>query len=531
MHIRELRVSNFKCFTELHIDLPEPAQLVVLCGENGRGKSSVLDAIGSWRLRRNFGINDPTFFIKGGDTVQGVELSDIALNFHEEMPADPRLAVYVRTAQRITVEFVAPQIANLQRPHELAGPTRSIDLDDRVGENYQRLVSASIRALWDRDRRDRAIGDVVDELVGRIDGPLGRLLPGLRFDGPDRPLEQSSTFRFSRGASERYGYKHLSGGEKAVFDLLLDATLKSSEFVDAIWCIDEPELHVNPRIQGALLAELLALLGVNAQLWIASHSAGMLAEARRIHAEAPERVALLDLSEANPDEPISLAPVEPDRAFWRRQLSVALGDLANLVAPRTVVLCEGSPDGRDRPRAQWDARVLEAIFGDTHVDVAFISVGNADDVIGDRMDVGSTIEAMVDGTQVLRVVDRDARSDGEIQDLLDVGCRVLRRRHLEAYLLDDEILDRLCEQVGRPDSKEELRQAMRDALASSQGRNNPADDYKSASGEFVTAARRILALPAGGNSPPVFLRDTVAPFVTPDTAAYRELKADIFGDA
>lgn len=531
VHIRELHVANFKCFSELGAEIPGRPRLVVLCGENGTGKSSVIDAIASWRLRQHFGISDPAFFTKGGDTAAGLGPGDIQLVFHEGPPADTRAAVYVRTAQRLTVEFAAPGMGALQRPRELAGPMRTIDLDDRVAENYQRLVAASINALWDREARDRPIGEIVDELVGRIDEPLGRLLPGLRFDGPDRPLEQQSTFRFSKGASQRYAYKHLSGGEKAAFDLLLDATLKSADFDEAVWCIDEPELHVNPRIQGQLLNELVGLLGPNAQLWIAGHSAGMLAQARRLQEGNPEDVVFLDLGDADPDQPIMLAPVDPGRPFWRRQLSVALGDLAELMAPSTVVLCEGRPDARDRPRAQWDARVLERIFAPTHTDIAFVSVGNANDVIGDRMDVGAAIEALIDGTQVLRVIDRDARSADEVRELREAGCRVLRRRHLEAYLLDDETLDALCERNGVPEQRDAVKDAMRTALESSEARGNAADDYKSAAGEFVTAVRSILALTTGGNTAPAFLRDTIAPCIRPDMAVYRELREDIFGNA
>lgn len=530
MHISNLRASRFKCFTDLTIDLPGKPRLIVLCGENGRGKSSILDAIASWRLRSRWGIPDPGFFAKGGDagSPAGVA-SEVQIVFHEDVEIDPRQAVYVRTAQRLTVEFGGGGIQRLEHPHDAQGPHRSIDLDDRVGENYQRLISASIDALWDAEGRDRSVGDIVDALVGRVDGPLGRLLPGLKFDGPDQPLHGTSTFRFSKGESERYAYKHLSGGEKAVFDLLLDATLKGVDFADAVWCIDEPELHVNPRIHGALLAELMGLLGPDAQLWIASHSAGMLAEARRLYAASPGEVVFLDLTTADPDEVLSLGPIEPDRAFWRAQMGVALGDLAALIAPSTVVLCEGSSAGRDTPRASWDARVLEVIFGDEYPDTAFVSVGNADDVIGDRMEVGSAIEALISGTQVLRVVDRDARSPAEIADLEASGCRVLARRHLEAYLLDDEVLDALCDRFERPDLKEQTRQEMSEALDRSVGRGNPRDDYKKASGEFVAKVRQLLGIRAGGNTAAAFLRDTMSPLVGPGMAVYDQLRADVFG--
>jgi hypothetical protein len=181
VHVSTLKATGFKCFSDLTVELEGKPQLVVVCGENGSGKSSVIDAISSWRLRQHFGVGDAAYFTKGGDTTGGAGPGDVAITFHEGTPADPKAAVYVRTAQRVTVECSGSGVQALSSPRELAGPARSADIDDRVAENYQRLVAASINALWDQSQRTRPIGDVVDELVGRVAGPLGRLLPGLVF--------------------------------------------------------------------------------------------------------------------------------------------------------------------------------------------------------------------------------------------------------------------------------------------------------------------------------------------------------------
>lgn len=529
MHVKELKLTEFKAFSDLTIRLPARPSLVMLCGPNGSGKSSLLDAFSSWRQSQRWGLPDPEFFRRGGDRGSGVE-GQFQLEFHEGAPPDPLAGVYVRTAQRITVEFINSHLQRLEAAKEQQGPTRSIDLDDRVAENFQRLVTLSIDALWDLEGRDRVVGDIVDGFVGAIAKPLERLLPGLRFDGPDKPLEQGSTFRFSKNGIERYGYKQLSGGEKAVFDLLLDTVLKRSDFPDAIWCIDEPELHVNPNIQGDLLREVCDLLPDTAQLWICTHSAGMLAQARKLYSEDQQAVAFLDLGALDASQTEVLEPSVPDRPFWTRQLKVALGDFAALLSPSRVVLCEGFPSTGTTSNAQWDATVLERIFAYHYPDVGYFSVGGSHEVVGDKMHLGEALTALTDGVEVLRVVDRDARSEEEIQELKDDRCRVLRRRHLESYLLDYEVLDALCEGIGQPEKSEELRAALDAALQASIERNNPPDDYKKASPEFVAAARKLLGIATGGNSPPIFLRDTVAPCLRPGMAAYEELRADVFGD-
>ena len=59
-------------------------------------------------------------------------------------------------------------------------------------------------------------------------------------------------------------------------------------------CLDEPELHLNPDVQATVLTELMGLLPPGSQLWIATHSVGMIRRAFEISAQEPHRVAFLD---------------------------------------------------------------------------------------------------------------------------------------------------------------------------------------------------------------------------------------------
>ena len=105
------------------------------------------------------------------------------------------------------------------------------------------------------------------------------------FPGPSLSLQdfggiQAGSFRFSKGDVTDFHYKNLSSGEKAAFDILLDVFLKRDEAKEAVFCIDEPELHVATGLQGPLIASVLALLRETSQLWIATHSIGIVRQAR-----------------------------------------------------------------------------------------------------------------------------------------------------------------------------------------------------------------------------------------------------------
>ena len=116
--------------------------------------------------------------------------------------------------------------------------------------------------------------------------------------------------------------------------------------------------------------------------------------------------------------------------------------------------------------------------------------------------------------------DRDHRSAGEIADLADAGVRVLSRRHLEAFLLDDEVLTALRAARRQPEKTDEVLRLKRAALKASVERGNDADDVKSAAGSAYTAITRTLQLTDAGNSTDASMSDTLAPLIQPGMAVY-----------
>ena len=121
--------------------------------------------------------------------------------------------------------------------------------------------------------------------------------------------------------------------------------VKRRTFDDTVFGIDEPEAHMNTRLQGTLLHELYDLIPNGSQMWVATHSIGMMRKARDLYQKHPGDVIFLDFEGHDFDRPVTLHPVAPTRAFWERILRVALDDLSDLVAPREIIICEGNPKG------------------------------------------------------------------------------------------------------------------------------------------------------------------------------------------
>ena len=148
--------------------------------------------------------------------------------------------------------------------------------------------------------------------------------PQEEFDGKWNPMGDG-TFLFTRGMSQRFPFKSLSSGKKAAFDLILDLVIATRLVPqydgthprnrNTLFCIDEPESHMNARLQAELLSVLYGLIPENCQLMLATHSIGIMRRAQDIEAENPGSVVFLDFEDRDFDQPQVIEPTKPDRKF------------------------------------------------------------------------------------------------------------------------------------------------------------------------------------------------------------------------
>ena len=195
--------------------------------------------------------------------------------------------------------------------------------------------------------------------------------------------------------------------------------------------------------------------------------------------------------------------------------------------PARVVICEGHPK-TEKPVRNYshDARCYEHIFEAEFPETRFVSMGNDREVSVDRHGLIQTLLTLVDGLDVVQLIDRDDRSDDEIADLRNNGVRVLSRRNLESCLFDDDVLRALAASVGQEEKTDELLRKKRGILVARTG--DPPNDLKPASGEIYVECKRVLGLTNIGNDAKTFMRDTLARLVEPGMTVYEEVKRDIF---
>lgn len=529
MKIREIRLKEFKRFTQTTIaEIHITARLVMLVGPNGSGKSSLIDAAYSWHRNhwRQARVWDESYHQKQVSGATSNWNTAVTVDFHDPQPTsaeEKKRAIYARTAYRNEPEFKLGNLHAVPSALDEQRINRLIDNDQAVSSNYQRLVAEGFRDVYEGAHPDLTMREFREQSIGEIRDAMEKLFPGLILNSLGNPLQEGS-FRFDKGESAAFLYKNLSGGEKAAFDLLLDILVKRREFSDTVFFIDEPEAHLSPALQSSLLDALLNAVPESSQLWLATHSVGMMRRARDIEREHPGSVVFLDFDGVNFDLAQTLTPVQPDRPFWKRAMQIALDDIAGYVTPERVVLCEG---GRLDGGADFDADCYNVIFSRDYPHAVFVGAGNAHDVLADPRGVGRLLGALAPGVQISRVVDRDDRTDAEAAQLLRDGVRMLSRRTIESYLLDDAVLRLMCEEFGNPAAAEELLARKDAALVTSVEAGGPVDDFKRVAGDVYLAAKQLFQDRKLGSDKRAFMKGICAPLV-PRVPVFHELKTDIF---
>lgn len=533
MKIKEIKLTRFKRFTDLTLTgLPESAKLIILVGPNGCGKTSLFEGLNHWYRFKGFNTAGKQDYLekKDGEPLdRGTWYQNkVKISFFNDDQFDQEQIkgkFYFRSAYRNEADFTVSYLNRQDNPSRTVKLENLMQNDQTVSENYQRLVAQTLAGVYENKNDTRTVQNLREELIGRIRNSLSNIFDDLNLSSIGDPLSDGS-FYFEKGTAKDFHYKNLSAGEKSVFDLVLDLIIKASYYSDAVFCIDEPEAHMHTRLQAKVLRELYNLTPDNSQLWISTHSIGMLKEAEEIEEGAPGTVVFLDFDNRDFDLTETIKPTKISRAIWDRFFDLAFADFSKLVAPRKIVFCEGTSQGRKYK--DFDAQIYGRILGEKHHDTTFVSIGSCTEIEDLENQSVRVVSSILNSSEIIKFVDRDDKSEGEVRELYAKGIKVSLRRHIESYVFDDEIIEKLCNSHNKLALLSDCLQAKQDAIEESVARGNSHDDIKSASGKIFTEIKRILQLSQCGNNKCAFIRDSMPPLITEETLIYQEIESEIF---
>jgi AAA domain, putative AbiEii toxin, Type IV TA system len=263
--------------------------------------------------------------------------------------------------------------------------------------------------------------------------------PGKEYRGPVPQPDGSLTFPVYLESGGQHDIDELSSGEKELLYGYL--RLRNSAPRSSVILLDEPELHLNPRLLQGLPDFYHANLGraLNNQLWLVTHSDSILRQVvgnpnyySAFHMSAPQLRNPQQEGEQN-----QAALVTANSELHQAVLDI-VGDLAAYKPRAKVVILEGGGD------TESDVEIVSRLFPVWAQSVNLVPGGSKRRVM-DLYEIleTATLRAGL-SERFFAIVDRDR----EPEDLPLQG-NVYRwdRYHIENYFLENEHLAAACSSV------------------------------------------------------------------------------------
>ena len=367
MKIKELNLVNFKRFTDLQIkNIPTEAKLVLLIGANGSGKSSIFDAFDWFEMDKPISSRTPLVEDKilyrpneyyPKDEKKAISstltLTNDAAMYKEEhreiitrkgFPM-PKKAFFGRPSMRIVPTLTNTFYDDKVIEDNSDGPMRYTEFDVRINTDIKKFTRELGRSLRDPLFAGETSVNLV-EIAQRFIKPVNEALERIfgkdkrtsiyisNFEDAGSTKNEPPRLFFKKG-NYQVNYDLLSHGEKQIIIILMNFIVRSQHFQDAIYYIDEMDVHLNTTLQYELLKEITEnWIPKNCQLWTATHSLGFIE-----YAKDTDHSVILDFDNLDFDKTQILEPLSKnlnevfDVAISRASLSKILGN-------RKIVLCE-----------------------------------------------------------------------------------------------------------------------------------------------------------------------------------------------
>jgi len=254
---------------------------------------------------------------------------------------------------------------------------------------------------------------------------FSKLLPGKRLEAIDP--KQPKEFQYRVGDSEPLLFASLGSGEQEIIKIAFDLIWKKIRH--CIILVDEPELHLHPTLTFRLIETLKELGDGTNQFMFFTHSADLISTYY-----ASGNVYFIDAENVQENQARQLSVLDDSHAVTASRVAANLGLFA---VGKKIVFIEGTNASVDRLTYH---KVSQARFPEAYL----LPVGSVENIAALRNVVGELQHAIF-GIGLFMIRDRDGLSPEQVQSLeANPRMRCLKRRHIENYFLDADLISRVA---------------------------------------------------------------------------------------
>ena len=257
---------------------------------------------------------------------------------------------------------------------------------------------------------------------------------GKTFLGPKPDKKGGIDFPVRLSNGKIHDINDLSSGEKEILFGYL--RLRNSAPKNSIILLDEPELHLNPKLVSRLPRFYKKYLvdSLKNQLWLVTHSDGFLRQAVE---EKEYQVYHLQNSQSLSYQDNQVKKINANNDLEKAVIDL-VGDLATYAPNKNIVLLEGE-------NFEFDLQMVKKLFPNFEDTVTLLSVGSKDQVSKIHKLLENSKLAKQLQAKIFSIVDKD--SESQFQNRRSVKQFIWDRYHIENYLLDEYYLTQAINQL------------------------------------------------------------------------------------
>ena len=446
MRIRKLKAANTVPIRNLEVD--NLGNVVIVAGANGSGKTNLKRAI----VKVFQSPQSPLIEVTVESTrpeeesawgMKHIELKPDSPNqeFQSYMQSRTRGGTYTGSVIQIdsdrSVQPVKFQAISLSTPDP-----DDTDLDYNFFLNpfvnrWQEIVNKIFQKVANRDFKiaqyvknhpDKTNAETLElfpDTFSPFQELFARLLPGKTLETID-PKEPKG-FLYRVGDSQVLPFATLSSGEQEVVKIAFDLVWKRIRH--CVILVDEPELHLHPTLTFRLIETLKSLGNATNQFLFFTHSADLVSTYY-----SSGDVFFIDTDDLDGNQAKRLSMLDEHHV----QTARAMGDKLGLFAVgKKLVFVEGNQASIDRLTYH---RIAILYFPEAYI----LPTGSVENILALNR-LAQELQESIFGMDFFMVRDRDGLTHEHINALENNRrIRCLRRRHIENYFLDEEVLARVA---------------------------------------------------------------------------------------